>query len=38
MTQNIFLSCPEDCDQELIVVIVYHFQIRNKNTKMGDDL
>ena len=26
-----FLSCPRHCDQRLIVVIVYYFQIWNKN-------
>ena len=28
--QNIFLSGPRHCDQRLIVVIVYYFQIQNK--------
>ena len=31
VTQNIFfLSCPRHCDQGLIVVIVYYFQIWNR--------
>ena len=29
-TKYIFLSCPRHCDQGLIVVIVYYFQIWNK--------
>ena len=30
-----FLSCPRLCDQGLIVVIIYYFQIWNKNPELG---
>ena len=30
MARNIFLSCPKHCNQGLIVVIIYYFQIWNK--------
>ena len=30
MTQNISLSCPRQCDWELLIVIVYYFQIWKK--------